>query len=115
MSITGIQTRNPERDLKTDLSRLEKLTALLRLLQAEVESESSGLRRRYNEAQDAAGFALDAFENGDGDELSAAADQLGERMRRYQDRVSALETQKAFLEELELKVAEFRVNLSSQA
>lgn len=113
MSIAGIQTRNPERDRNTDLARLERLTALLRLLQAEVESESAGLRRRYNEAQDAAAFALDAFENGDGEELSTTADQLGERMRRYQHRVSALGTQKTFLQELEEKVAQFRAGLQN--
>jgi protein-tyrosine-phosphatase len=113
MSIAGIQTRNPERDRRTDLARLERLTALLRLLQAEVESESAGLRRRYNEAQDAAAFALEAFENGGGEELSTAADQHGERMRRYQDRVIALGTQKTFLHELEEQVAQFSAGLKN--
>lgn len=102
------RTRDPRRDRETDLSRLDRLVGLLNQLQAEIDAERAGLADRYNEAQSAAAYALDAFENGDGDELSSRADELGRHTERYRMRIEALKVQEDFLRDTEARIHAFR-------
>lgn len=102
------RTRDPQRDRETDLNRLDRLIGLLQQLQAEVDAERSGLESRYSDAQSAAAYALDAFENGDGDDLAARADELSGHMRRYRERIEILGEQEGFLRDVEARILDFR-------
>jgi hypothetical protein len=115
MALFSFRTRNPQRDRETDLGRLGQLLGLLRRLQAEIEAEKSGLQARYRQAQDSAAFALEAFENGDGTDLSGKADELALSMRRYQARIAALEKQAAFIRNAETEATTFYDTLKSAA
>ena len=90
MALFGFRTRNPQRDRETDRARFERLLNLFGRLIAEIEAEYDGLKERYGRTQASAAFALDAFENGEGEELSAKADDLALAMRRYQALIAAL-------------------------
>lgn len=102
------RTRHPQRDRETDLNRLDRLIGLLQQLQAEAAAERRGLEIRYSDAESAAAYALDAFENGDGDNLAARADELGGHMRRYHERIEILREHEGFLRDVEARILEFR-------
>jgi chromosome segregation ATPase len=104
MALFSFRTREPQRDRETDRARFDKLLKLFQQLLAEIEAERDGLKSRYGQTQASAAFALDAFENGDGEELSAKADDLALAMRRYRVRIAALEGQLAFLQRSETEI-----------
>jgi hypothetical protein len=107
MALFGFRTRNPQRDRETDRARFERLLKLFGRLIAEIEAEFDGLKERYGRTQASAAFALDAFENGEGEELSAKADDLALAMRRYQARIAALERQLDFVRKAETQTRTF--------
>ncbi|MFC6489120.1 hypothetical protein [Nitratireductor sp. GCM10026969] len=107
MALLSFRTRNPQRDRATDLGRRDRLLQLLHQLHAEIEAERSGLQARYETAQTSAAFALEAFENGEGEALSAKADDLSTQMQRYQARIAALEGQAAFMRHAEMDAKAF--------
>lgn len=107
MALFSFRTRNPQRDRETDLGRLDRLLALYSQLRAEIDAERSGLQARYQQAQDSAAFALEAFENGDGDRLASKADELALAMRRYRTRIAALEGQAAYVQDAEAEARAF--------
>lgn len=115
MPLFGFRTRNPQRDRDTDLGRLDRLFGLLRQLRAEAEAERSGLEARYEKAQASAAFALEAFDNGGGEELSSKADDLTLSMRRYHGRIANLEKQIAFMERTESEARAFYEALADPA
>lgn len=107
VAIFGFHTRTPQRDHETDRERIDRLVALIRTLRQEAADEQSGLRNRYEQAQTAAAFTLDAIENGEGRDLAAQADSLEETMRNYRRRIATLEKQLAFMGDLETNVTNF--------
>jgi hypothetical protein len=113
MALFGFRTRNPQRDRETDRARFVRLLKLFRQLLAEIGAEYDGLKGRYEQTQASAAFALDAFVNGDGQELSAKADDLALAMRRYQARIAALERQLAFVRNAEQETRTFHDALAA--
>lgn len=114
MALFRFRTRNPQRDRATDLGRRDRLLQLLDQLHAEIEAERDGLQARYETAQASAAFALEAFENGDGEALSAKADDLSAAMQRYQERMAELESQAAFMKRAETEAKAFFDTLESR-
>ncbi|MCT7377839.1 hypothetical protein [Chelativorans salis] len=112
MALLSFRTRNPQRDRDTDRGRIDRLLQFLRQLHAEIDAERSGLEARYEKAQTSAAFALEAFENGGGEELASKADNLTVTMQRYHARVAALEKQIAFVEGAEMEARAFHDALS---
>ena len=89
--------RSPSRDLETGESRFSRLERLLDQLLAEIESERSGLRNRYDSAVADAAFLLDSIEN---EAPSASSfrrsDELTAVVTAFELRMKSLEQQHAF-------------------
>lgn len=101
MARFSFRTRNPQRDQQTDQRRLEGLLHYIRALRDEIEAERQGLNARFQDAQLSAAFAFETFENGEGDDLGAKADEMAVAMRRCEERIAALDRQLAFLRQTE--------------
>ncbi len=89
--------RSPSRDRETDESRFSRLERLLDQLLAEIESERSGLRNRYDSAVADAAFLLDSIEN---ESPSASSDRRSDELTTvisaFELRMRNLEKQHAF-------------------
>lgn len=108
MALFRFRTRNPARDRQTDESRLERLRRMLHEFQADIEHERDGLRARYEGIMADAAFSQQALEDDRADNgISAKIDDMTETMIRYNERIALLESQIAFVTDLDRKAARF--------
>lgn len=92
------RTRNAARDEETDRLRFMRLATTLSSLREEIEREQHGLRRRYEERRNDAGFALEAFGQMPSDEsLAQSVEQHSQELLRCETRLKALEAQTELL------------------
>jgi len=108
MALFRFRTRNPIRDRQTDESRLERLRRMLHEFQADIEHERDGLRARYEGIMADAAFSQQALEDDRADDnISARIDDMTETMIRYNKRIALLESQIAFVTDLDRKAVRF--------
>jgi hypothetical protein len=100
--------RSPERDRESDASRLQRLSQIIADLRAEMERERSGLRDRYDRVTANAAFSQLALEENGGDaDLSSEIGDMTDRVIHYTNRLSSLDNQIRFLNDLDQQVTRF--------
>lgn len=108
MALFRFRTRNPARDQQTDEDRLDRLRRILREFRAEIEHERDGLRARYEGIMADAAFSQQALEDDRASAaISARIDDMTEAMIRYNERIALLESQIAFVTDLDQKAIRF--------
>jgi hypothetical protein len=108
MALFRFRTRNPARDRQTDENRLERLRRMLHEFQADIEHERDGLRARYEGIMADAAFSQQALEDDRADDaISARIDDMTETMIRYNKRIALLESQIAFVTDLDRNAVRF--------
>lgn len=95
------RTRNVARDEETDRQRFTLLSTTLSSLRDEIAREQEGLRRRYEENQNDAGFALEAFDQMPSDgKLAQSVEQYSDALLRCEKRLRALQVQVELLSKI---------------
>ncbi len=111
MSSRIFRIRSADRDRETDIRRLDRLAEAAAVLHEEINRESDGLRRRYEEATRDAAFALEARETGSGQrKLDGRIDELTETVMKCEQRLRDLETQDAFYRDIRDRIAAYRTS-----
>jgi succinylglutamate desuccinylase len=108
MALFRFRTRNPARDHQTDENRLERLLRSVEGIRAEMERERDGLRARYENIMADAAFSQQALEDERVDaDISVKIDDMTETMIRYYKRIAWLESQIAFVTDIDREIALF--------
>ena len=98
MALFRFRTRSPERDSDTDADRLRRLRQSLVDVRAEMESEISGLRDRYETVMANAAFSQQLVEDERGGKgISSSVDDMTGTMIRYTKRLATLQAQIDFV------------------
>lgn len=109
MSSRIFRIRSADRDRETDIRRLDRLAEAAAVLHEEINRESDGLRRRYDEATRDAAFALEARETGSGQRrLEGRIEELSETVMNCETRLRDLETQDTFYRDIRDRIAAYR-------
>jgi hypothetical protein len=99
----SFRARSPERDLKNDDERIERLDSLLQDVLSEVRSERKGLRQRYENSQDHDTRPLDmrAWSN----TLSSTSNETELSLAHCVARLKKLEAQDNILQQIQQDLA----------
>jgi len=98
MALFRFRTRSPERDSDTDADRLRRLRQSLVDIRAEMETEISGLRDRYETVMADAAFSQQLVEDERGGKgISSSVDDMTGTMIRYTKRLAMLRAQIDFV------------------
>lgn len=110
-AIFGFKTRSPDRDRETDKVRFEQLSQVLVRLAAEIDSEGTGIRNRYESVSANAAFLAEAVDNDAASpQRIAEMDQMTKSIKGCRRRIDALEAQAAFIDRLRHLVDTFVVD-----
>ena len=101
MASAAFKTRNPERDIKNDDLRIERLDKTLEEVIGEVRSERNGLRARYLSSADNAVRPLDMADSF----MSDMAEDTLEALRLCVTRLKALDAQENILCQMQMDLA----------
>lgn len=102
------QIRSPIRDRWKDFLRMQKLIVSLNAMAGELAKEKTGLQKRYEAASADAAFSMDAIDSGNAAmDLSQRVDGLSDALVRYSKRITELDAQIAFVDDLNRTVETF--------
>jgi hypothetical protein len=108
MALPGFRVRSAERDRNSDANRLLRLSQIIADLRGEMDREQNGLRDRYDKMTTNAAFSQLALEEGGGDaNMSSRLGEMTETMIHYGDRLSSLDRQIHFLNDLDQQITRF--------
>jgi hypothetical protein len=97
MALFSFRTRNPERDRRSDATRLQGIKQAISEAVVEAERERDGFRRRHDDASANAAFLFENMENeGETEKASAQVDDLTQALTRFSQRIDFLEKQNSF-------------------
>ena len=100
--------RSPIRDRWKDFLRMQKLIVSLDAMASELAKEKAGLRKRYDAAAADAAFSMDAIDGGSAaPKISDPADGPNATLNRYSKRITELDAQTAFIDDLHRAVEGF--------
>ena len=94
MTAAAFKVRNPERDKRSDDSRIERLDNLLEDVIGEVRRERTGLRTRYLKTSENAAHLLDCVTD---EMLTEEADEKLDALRQCVLRLKRLDAQESVL------------------
>ncbi|UCI19629.1 hypothetical protein FJ970_01225 [Mesorhizobium sp. B2-1-8] len=99
-SIFGFRSRDPARDMQTDVARLDRLAKLFEQIAAEIDAEKTGLESRYRKEATNAAFLVEAMENGSAsDRRSSEVSALTQSILNSERRIAALSRQGGMMRE----------------
>lgn len=100
-SIFGFRSRNPARDVQTDIARFDRLAKLFDQIAAEIDAEKSGLENRYRTKATNAAFLVEEMENGVASaNRSSEVGALTNSILNCERRIAALSHQNILLKQL---------------
>lgn len=108
MASAAFKTRSPERDIKNDDQRIERLDKVLEDVIGEVRSERNGLRARYLSSPDNAVRPLDMADSF----MSDMAEETLEALRLCVSRLKTLDAQENILRQMQMDLARLQGNRS---
>jgi hypothetical protein len=88
-------------------ARSQRMQAMLRDFEAEVESEIRDIQVRYRHAADDAAFSLQALENGEGEGLARKVDVASRAVGQYSRCAARLQQQLVFVRGLRQQLDAF--------
>lgn len=106
MASAAFKARSPERDLKNDDLRIERLDKTLEEVIGEVRSERNGLRTRYLSSPDNAVRPLEMADNF----MSDMAEDTLEALRICVTRLKTLDAQENILRQMQMDLARLQGN-----
>jgi hypothetical protein len=108
MALFSFRTRNPERDRRSDATRLQGIKQAISEAVVEAERDRDGFRRRYKDASVNAAFLFENMENeGETEKASAQVDDLTQALTRFSQRIDFLQKQMAFMQEMNEAITSF--------
>jgi hypothetical protein len=106
MASAAFKARSPERDLKNDDLRIERLDKTLEEVIGEVRSERNGLRARYLSSPDNSVRPLEMADNF----MSDMAEDTLEALRLCVTRLKSLDAQENILRQMQMDLARLQGN-----